>query len=674
MAMGKTLTIYLAADLKKFNTGMSQAEGGLKGLTNSMKNMLGPAALGAAAAVGALATKMAVDGVKAAIEDEAAAAKLAQTLENLGLAHDTAPIEEYISSLEMAYGVADDQLRPAYDRLVRSTRDTAKANDTLSLALDVAAGTGKSLDSVVQALGRAYDGNTTGLSRLGAGLDSAILKTGDMTRITAALSDTFGGQAAAQADTFQGQLDRVSLAADNLKEAFGKGFLTAFANTGKATGDLVKDMKDLEVSAEVTGKLIGDVTQSMAKDAMELSKVLGFLSNPGATWNYIFEDIAIDLRGLSEAEKEAARSANEQAFAAKLSGSATEAAGDKVASAIPSWRDYDHSIRLTTDAFREYLAANSVRMNIVKEENKGYKDLAARQREVNTYTSITLDTTDRLTGSRGGASSAADKQSRAESRLTDAFDIQKTTVDRLTDSLNESVAQLDFSIKAVDDYAASIQNNLLSALDLTAAWQGQFDEDGKKTGKSWITAFDEQLNLAKSFGENLNKLKSAGVDQGLIEYLASLGAPTGNAIVSDMLSGDGGLIQTMSDKWVDVQEATKNLAMSLVPEFLTAGVESGIQTVDGLADQLAKETVRLGRIGKQIAKPVGARFKAEFLKDIADAVAEVEAVQSAARAEKVAAALRREAVITEQAVAQALTNLVRNADQRNGQNIAPVLT
>ena len=63
---GKTLTIYLAADLKKFNSGMTQAQGGLKGFANSLKNMLGPAAIGAGIALGALATKMAIDGVQAA--------------------------------------------------------------------------------------------------------------------------------------------------------------------------------------------------------------------------------------------------------------------------------------------------------------------------------------------------------------------------------------------------------------------------------------------------------------------------------------------------------------------------------------------------------------------------------------------------------------------------------
>ena len=151
--MAKTLTIYLAADLKKFSSGMNQAEGGLRGFTNSLSNMLGPALIAAGAAAGAFATKLAVDGVKAAMEDEQAASKLAQTLQNLNLAHDTKAVEDYIYQLERSLGIADTELRPAYDRLVRSIGDTTEANKALQLALDISAGSGKSLEQVTEALG-----------------------------------------------------------------------------------------------------------------------------------------------------------------------------------------------------------------------------------------------------------------------------------------------------------------------------------------------------------------------------------------------------------------------------------------------------------------------------------------------------------------------------------------
>jgi len=262
--MAKTLTVFLAADLKNFNNGMDDASRKAQGLGSTMSNMLGPALVGAAAAAGAFAIAVGVEAVQAAVADQAAAAKLAQTLDNLGQAHNTKPVEDYISSLERSLGVADDELRPAYDRLIRSTGDTAKANEALSLALDVSAGTGKSLDAVVQALGRAYDGNTAGLSRLGAGIDSAVLKSGDMEAITAQLADTFQGQAQTAARTFEGQMRRLGIATDNLKEAFGTGLLNALGDTDSQTQTLVEAMQALEPTLERVGASVGRVVGTLA--------------------------------------------------------------------------------------------------------------------------------------------------------------------------------------------------------------------------------------------------------------------------------------------------------------------------------------------------------------------------------------------------------------------------
>ncbi len=270
--MSKTLTVYLAADLKKFNQGMDDAGRKASGLGQTMSGMLGPALIGAAAAAGAFALKIGVDGVKAAIEDEAAAAKLAKTLENVGQAHNTDAVEEYIGSLERSLGVADDELRPAYDRLIRSVGDTEEANRMLALSLDISAGTGKSLQTVVEALGKAYDGNTGGLARLGAGIDSAVLKTGDMQAITSELAKTFAGQAKTSANTYQGQLARLQIGVDNLAEAFGYGLLNSMGDTQNQTDTLMDAMEDLEPVVAFLG-------EEVAKTATNMSSLIEPLSN-----------------------------------------------------------------------------------------------------------------------------------------------------------------------------------------------------------------------------------------------------------------------------------------------------------------------------------------------------------------------------------------------------------
>jgi hypothetical protein len=671
MAVGKTLTIYLAADLKKFNQGMTQAQGGLKGFAGSLKNMLGPALIGATAALGALATKMAIDGVKAAMDDEVAVAKLAKTMENLGLAHDTQKVEDYIRVLERSLGIADTELRPAYDRLVRALGDTEAAQDALKLSLDVAAGSGKTLQQVTDALGKAYEGNIAGLSRLGAGIDAATIKTGDMDAITAQLSRTFTGQADIAAETYEGKIQRLSTAADNMKEAFGKGLLDSLTAISGGTQDLVEDMGRLEASLETAGNISGKVLSGMISDTMNLVKLMGFLTDPGATWNYIWEDIAIDLRGLTEEEKKAARAANELAYAAALAGNAAQTAGKQTQAATDWWMRHANTVKFTTQAYIDFLAANRVTLDGIQAENKGYLDLAARQKQVNTFTSIQIETNKKLTTTRGAFTASVNLLNKAEQKLSDTYEELNHKLDRTATKLTNQTALLADARQAVQDYASGIQQNLLSGIDLETAFTDQFDDTGKATGKSLIEGFNKQIAQAEWFGNVLNEIQNQGADRSLIEQIASLGPATGGALAQQLI--DDGLVQTMSDKWVGVQETTKGLAMSLVPEFLIAGQNSAEEMVKGTAQTLLERSQAFTNMGKNIGKKVGAKFKAEFLADIAAAVKEVEAIQTAARAERVASETARQVAITDQQVGQALAKIIQRSDNRLGVQGVPVL-
>jgi len=678
MAAGKTLTIFLAADLKKFNSGLNDADRGLKGFAGNLSNMVGPALIAAAAAAGALAIKFGVDGVKAAIEDEAALNKLATTLDNVGLAHDQPMVEDFIGTLERATGIADDELRPAYDRLVRSIGDTAKTNDILQLSMDISAGTGKSLQAVTEALGKAYDGNTAGLSRLGAGIDSAVLKTGDMDLITGSLASTFAGQAATSAGTYEGQIKRLSQAADNLKESFGRGLLTSIGDTNNSTQNLVDTMEDLEPIIEGVGTALGTFATT----------TLGSYQSAIKRTTTSTDDAETSMKGL-EVASGATGSVIGEIFASltgpnsplgvfgRLLGNtevALEDTADAANNSVQYWNKLTYAVGMSTQAYAQYIQANLLGRQIIQNANKDYKDLAARQKEVNTWTYEYTGLIEEVTTGTTGASTAVKELTKYEERLQDRFEKRTAAMKTTASDLADEIQLLKDARTAVDSYAAGIENSLSSAISLGAAYQGQFDSDGKKTGQSWISAFDDQINLVTAFGNNLNLLKQSNVPDTLIQELASLGAPVGNAIVEDMLAGGEGLINTLSTKWVDVQATMKTLAGQLVPEGLIAGEATAAATVDGLATQLLKETDRLNKIGKNMAKPVGAKFKAQLLSDIADSIREVEAAGTAARIEKVAQAERQQVALTNQAVAQALQNLLRGADARNGAPIAPVLS
>jgi hypothetical protein len=183
-------------------------------------------ALGTAAIV-----KFGKASVKAFAEDDNAARSLAKTLENLGLntRYAGSELNGYISRLEQQTGVLDDELRPAMDRLLRATGSITKSQELLALALDISAGTGKDLTIVSQSLQKAYLGNNASLGRLGVGLSKAELSSGSFLEIQTKLSTLFAGQAKDAADSFQGSLNKLTIASNNAKEAIGKGLVEALA-------------------------------------------------------------------------------------------------------------------------------------------------------------------------------------------------------------------------------------------------------------------------------------------------------------------------------------------------------------------------------------------------------------------------------------------------------------
>jgi hypothetical protein len=233
MATGtRALTLKLLADVDNFTKNLKSADTEVKTFGDKVgdfgkKAGLAFAAAGAAAA--AYAGKLAIDGVKAAIEDAAAQQKLALTLKNVTGATEAqiSATEDYITKTSMAFGVTDDELRPSIERLARATGDLEKAQKLQTVAIDVAAGSGKSLEAVTNAMAKAAEGNTGALAKLGIGLSSAQLKTMSLDDITAKLADTFENQAAAKADTFQGKLTRLQIAFDEGKETAGAFILDA---------------------------------------------------------------------------------------------------------------------------------------------------------------------------------------------------------------------------------------------------------------------------------------------------------------------------------------------------------------------------------------------------------------------------------------------------------------
>lgn len=181
------------------------------------------AAVPAGLALGGLAVA-AGSAFKAFAEDQVGAEQLAQTLKNVTLdATDqtVASMEEFITKTSMAAAVADDELRPAMENLLRGTGEVTEAQRLMNLALDISAGTGKDLNTVTMALSKAYTGNVAGLKKLDPAL-GALIKNGATTdQVFTALGNTFSGQAATKANSASGQMERLSITFGELQESIG---------------------------------------------------------------------------------------------------------------------------------------------------------------------------------------------------------------------------------------------------------------------------------------------------------------------------------------------------------------------------------------------------------------------------------------------------------------------
>ena len=230
MAGNRTLKLSILADVDDLKKNLATADNEVQGFGGKLEKfgkMAAAAFAAAAAAAAAYAVKIGIDGVKAAIEDEAAQKRLAMALENATGAtnEQIKAVEDQILKYQLAYGVSDKDLRPALQRLALSTNDLTKAQDLLATALDVSIGTGKPLETVTNALAKAYDGSTTSLAKLGVGLSSAELKSMSFAQVQDQLNRTFGGAAQEQANTYQGQIARLTQTFEEAKESIGARLL-----------------------------------------------------------------------------------------------------------------------------------------------------------------------------------------------------------------------------------------------------------------------------------------------------------------------------------------------------------------------------------------------------------------------------------------------------------------
>ncbi len=267
MADVRTMKLNLLADVSQFGKSLTKADKQTQSFSSKVgkysKAMAKSFALAGVAAAG-YAVKLGVDGVKSAVEDEKSQAQLAKALRNTTKATDEqiAATEDYISKTQLRYGVADVKLRASLGNLLRATGDVTEAQRLNNLAVDVAAGSGKDLETISLALARAYGGNIGALKRLGIPLDDNIIKTKDFDAATDELQKLFGGAAAANTETLAGKLDILRETFAEVQEGVGQKFIPVLKNL-------------LDNIMEVSRAFSGDDPEGLSLRARELKGEIG---------------------------------------------------------------------------------------------------------------------------------------------------------------------------------------------------------------------------------------------------------------------------------------------------------------------------------------------------------------------------------------------------------------
>ena len=271
------ISIQIGADTARLKRDMKKADGIVGKFTTAAKYGLASAA----AAAGAFAFKLGVDGVKAAIADQASQVKLATALENTTKATDAqvAAVEDYITKTQMRYGVEDVLLRQSLSKLATKTGDVTKAQELQAIALDVAAGSGMSLEAATTLITKALGGSFLAFKKLGITLDDNITKNKDGAAAVKVLGKTYEGAAAAAAETTQGQLNRLNEAWNEVVEGVGAALLPHLKDLAKwATSPA--GAKALEEFATNFTKLIQDAVTAVGQLGQVLDNITPDANTP----------------------------------------------------------------------------------------------------------------------------------------------------------------------------------------------------------------------------------------------------------------------------------------------------------------------------------------------------------------------------------------------------------
>lgn len=544
-------------------------------------------ALGAASVV---LGKQLLDAAKAAAADEAAQKQLRLALINSTGATDNqiAGIEQLVDKMARATGVADDQLRPALGTLARFTQDLTAAQKLLNLAMDISAGTGKPLEDVVVALGKAYNGNMKGLQALGIEIKNADGSTKSFKQTQEELANLFQGASATAAGTFDGKLARIRVALDETKERIGQALLPFLDKLAQFVLDAVIPAFEKFVDVLIGGKGVNQAFKQgiAAAGPFATTMINAFEQITLAVLQFVrMMVIAYEAFKALQVIGKAAAGGLKTAILDIGAVLAAAAVGLKLQDLQKDAKNYFDELRAGLPALQALNAAQDA-------QSKSLIPIP--------------DRLDRLEASLAKVKPAAENASSGVGSFTNKVkEAADALRDRMNKALDDANTKLTEAKTAFADYKADVAGAITGVINFGDAAQ----YSAERGGVTFFDALQEQADKAKEFGSLVDRLLAAGLSKEALGQVLDAGVDAGTFIAKQLLESSENILR--ANKLV---EETAKIAQAIgqraSEKFYQAGVTNAEAYLKGVEEAIAKAQAMLAKAGITAAdvKGIGAKF------------------------------------------------------------------
>jgi peptidoglycan hydrolase-like protein with peptidoglycan-binding domain/predicted nucleic acid-binding Zn-ribbon protein len=538
-----------------------------------------PGAIAAAGAATALAGTL-FSAAKAAAEAEREDKLLADQLRRTTGASDIAIASalKFVDALEMQSTVSGGELSQALATLTRATGSVATAQEQLTLATDIAIGANLDLNTVSKALSKAYNGEFGALTKLGVPLDENIIKTKDYSAAQKVLTEQFGGAAAGAADTFQGQLAKLGIGIDKIKEGIGQAILPALTDFVARINEKV--VPALRVFVEQLGEkgLRGAFVSMAAAFQIAGIDILRVIENISIGFIELAETI-IDLGAPLFVIIDLFR--------------AVAARGKAIDSTQKIVDDALNKSRTRFAALRGEIKATAYQMALFSQAatNTNKAVVAAEDRLANFGNKIKAvkpeieDTKDEVTKLGGGFNAAADKAKKMADRTKEAADV---LAKEMADALSGAEENLATAQRSFDDFATSIEKVITDTLDFADAFKASAEEGGG----SFFDELQKQADKTKEFGALVEKLLLADISKEALDQVLAAGVESGTEIAKQLLGAADGVLKA-NTLIAEVQAIADRIGLAGANKFYKAGVDNGAAYLRGVEEAIAAANARI---------------------------------------------------------------------------------